>query len=84
MKVHWTLNAYGKERGNEHLQAEWMVEAPVETLKGIVPPRDNDVELYASYFPLTTAQVTELAKHVRARVLVDHHRFEYALECYKD
>ena len=84
MSVHWTLNAYGKKKGQDHLQAEWEIVAPLEAMKAIVPPRSDDPEMYASYFPLSEAQVRRLGKFALGGPVVDFDRYEYALECCRD
>ena len=54
---------------------------PLDVLKTIVTPNNDDPFLYYGY-PLDPDQINKLNLLIGYRISVDHDLFEYALECY--
>ena len=54
---------------------------PLETLKSIVKPNDDDPLLYDGY-PLEQDEIDKLNNFLENKITPDFNLFEYALECY--
>jgi hypothetical protein len=79
-----TISVYKKTRGKHlgDLIEEFNVDAiSIEELKKIITPNNDDPLLFDGY-PLNDEELQKLSELLENKIIPNHKRFDYVLECY--
>ena len=77
VKIERSINIY--RNSDNEMAEEIIIEVPVEKLREIVPPKEDDPELYEAYI-LTELQLEQINELLDKKILPDYIQFFYVLE----
>lgn len=77
VKIERSINIY--RNSDNEMAEEIIIEIPLEKLREIVPPKEDDPDLYEAYI-LTELQLEQLNNLLEKKILPDYIQFFYALE----
>ena len=77
VKIERSVNVY--RNSDDEMAEEIIIDIPLETLKEIVPPKDDDPELYEAYI-LSNEQLEKINALLEKKIVPDYSQFFYVLE----
>ena len=77
VKIERSINIY--RNSDNEMAEEIIIEIPVEKLREIVPPKEDDPDLYEAYI-LTELQLEQINQLLDKKIQPDYIQFFYVLE----
>lgn len=77
VKIERSINVY--RNSDNEMAEEIIIDIPLERLKEIVPPKEDDPDLYEAYI-LNNEQLDRINRLLENKIVPDYTRFFYVLE----